>query len=101
MKKIITILAAIICVNVNAQICFNIDSNFVQGGDPHQVISADFNNDGNIDLATANYSANSISILLGTGTGSFGSSINISVSGYPISIAGSDFNGDGKIDGHG
>jgi hypothetical protein len=38
-------------------------------GTPHSVAVGDFNNDGTPDLAAANFSASSISILLGNGDG--------------------------------
>jgi CARDB/FG-GAP-like repeat/Divergent InlB B-repeat domain/FG-GAP repeat len=60
----------------------------------------DLNNDGKLDLAVANISAgtNTVSILLGDGTGSFGAATNYSVGSAPKSIAIGDFNRDGKID---
>jgi hypothetical protein len=57
----------------------------------------DFNGDGKLDIATANYSDSSVSVLLGDGTGSFGASTDFTV-GRPYSIAIGDFNGDGKLD---
>ena len=67
---------------------------------PHSITSGDFNGDGKADLATANYSTNNVSILLGTGTGSFGASTNFSTgaNSAPYSIITADFNGDGKAD---
>jgi hypothetical protein len=38
-------------------------------GDPYQIISADFNNDGNLDLAVVQLSM--VGILLGKGNGTF------------------------------
>ncbi len=69
------------------------------GSGPQSVAIGDFNGDGNQDLATANYSSNNnVSILLGTGTGSFGAATNFGVGSYPFSVAVGDFNGDGKQD---
>ncbi len=67
-------------------------------GAPYSVISADFNGDTKLDLATANYGANNISVLLGTGTGSFGTPTNFVAGTQPVSITTADFNGDGKAD---
>ena len=50
------------------------------------------------DLATANWSSNNVSVLTGTGTGSFGAASNFPVGSYPISVAVGDFNGDGVQD---
>ena len=57
-----------------------------------------YNSDGKQDLAAANANSNNVSILLGTGTGSFGTATNFAVSGGPFSVAVGDFNGDGKQD---
>lgn len=64
---------------------------------PNDVASADFNGDGKADLAAATGN-NSVSILLGTGTGTFPTHTEYPVPGNPIAIAVGDFNGDGKID---
>ena len=58
----------------------------------------DFNGDGKLDLAVANQSSNNVSILLGTGTGSFSAATNFAVGELLISVAVGDFNGDGKPD---
>jgi hypothetical protein len=62
-----------------------------------QVITADFNNDGVLDLAVADALSNKVSILLGNPDGTFGSPI-IFQAGYPVSIASGDMNGDGNQD---
>jgi hypothetical protein len=43
----------------------------------------DLNSDGTLDLAAANGSCNSVSILLGTGTGNFGAATNFAVGANP------------------
>ncbi len=58
----------------------------------------DFNGDGKSDLAVANANSSNVSVLLGTGTGSFGPATNFSVGSSPRSVAVGDFNGDGKSD---
>ena len=45
------------------------------------VAQADFNGDGNLDLAVSNYSTESVSIFLGNGDGTFQAAQNISLSG--------------------
>jgi len=63
------------------------------------VTVGDFNGDGKSDLAVANFGIGSnVSVLLGTGTGSFGTATNFSVGNSPISVTVGDFNGDGKSD---
>jgi hypothetical protein len=58
----------------------------------------DFNGDGNLDLAIANESANTISILLGNGDGTFKLKSAPPVANGPVSVGVADFNGDGILD---
>jgi hypothetical protein len=67
---------------------------------PESIFSADFNGDGKMDLATANSGGSNVSILLGSGNGTFASAVN-----YPVgssadlkTIFSADFNSDGKMD---
>ena len=60
--------------------------------------TGDFNGDGKLDLVTANIQSNTVSILLGTGTGTFGAPTQFSMGITPYSVAVGDFNRDGKLD---
>lgn len=72
---------------------------FSGGTAPISIGLQDLNADGKPDLATANYSLNTVSVLLGTGTGSFfGFPNNFSVYASPNSVAVDDLNNDGKLD---
>ncbi|MGC9503932.1 FG-GAP-like repeat-containing protein [Baaleninema sp.] len=78
----------------------------ITGSSPQSVVVADFNNDSHLDIATANEQTDNISVLLGDGTGNFGSAVNFPVSteppplvGYqPRAMVAGDFNNDTRQD---
>ena len=67
---------------------------------PVYVAVGDMNNDGNMDLVTANSAGNSISVLLGNGNGTFQTAITTGLVGgiQPMGLALGDFNNDSKLD---
>ncbi|MFT5801780.1 MAG: hypothetical protein ACI956_001590, partial [Nonlabens sp.] len=67
------------------------------GSDPKQMAISDFNGDGNQDIAVISGN-NEISILLGTGTGGFGTASQVDVYHNPKSLVIGDFNEDGHQD---
>lgn len=73
-------------------------TNLNAGTLPVSVAAADFNGDGRIDLAVANFGSNSVSIFLNNGSGGFGAPTDYAAGTNPSSIVAADFNGDGKID---
>ena len=72
--------------------------NYTVGTNPIGVVVADFNGDGNLDLAVANYGSGNVSVLLGNGDFTFQNAVNYSVGGAPNAIVVGDLNGDGKLD---
>jgi hypothetical protein len=76
------------------------------GGTPMALAVGDFNGDGKLDLAVANWgvasSPNNVAILLGNGNGTFtaapGSPVPVTTSTPPYTVVAGDFNGDGKLD---
>jgi Bacterial Ig-like domain (group 3)/FG-GAP-like repeat/FG-GAP repeat len=70
------------------------------GLNPAGIAVGDFNGDGLADLAVTNFGANTVSILLGKGDGTFQLQVaytgNIGASPYPVAVG--DFNGDGIPD---
>ena len=62
------------------------------------VAIGDLNGDGNPDLATANESANSVSVLLNRGDGTYEAKHDYETGGQPLSLAIGDLNGDGRAD---
>jgi pimeloyl-ACP methyl ester carboxylesterase len=76
---------------------FQAATNYTVGLNPQALQAGDLNNDGKLDLAVANYGANSVSVLLGNGNGTFQSAANYAVSA-PNDIALGDLNGDTYLD---
>jgi hypothetical protein len=68
------------------------------GTGPQAIATADLRHDGKLDLVTANFGANTISVQLGNGNGTFGAATSYAVGTEPAAVAVGDFNGDGKLD---
>ncbi len=64
------------------------------GKNPTAIKSGDFNQDGFSDLVTSNISANTLSLLIGNGDGSFQPHVSIRVCKEPRNLAVQDFNDD-------
>jgi len=71
---------------------------FTVGIAPSSVAVADFDGDGNLDLAIANFDSDDVSILQGTGTGALTEQLRFKVGDGALSIAFGDFNDDGRLD---
>lgn len=65
---------------------------------PDAMAVADFNNDGNLDLAVASLANNVVQVRLGLGNGSFMTATDLTVGTRPAGLTAVDFNGDGKPD---
>jgi hypothetical protein len=77
---------------------FNPPVSYAVGANPNAVVTADFNNDGRLDLATANAGDNTVSVLPGNAKGTFQAAQTSSTGSSPVSVAVGDFNRDGKLD---
>lgn len=84
--------------NTQAQVCFAPAANFSTPSSPMSVISDDFNNDGNADLAMTQYNNATICVKLGDGLGGFGNISSFGVGYFPEFLTSADFNGDNNID---
>ena len=94
----ITLNGVEIPVDYAATVSFQSAVNYSTGTNPRSVTTGDFNADGKLDLAVANYSSSTVSILLGNGNGTFQSAANYSTGNGPFSVTTGDFNADGKLD---
>jgi len=87
---------------------FGAKTDYPTGLSPYKVVIGDLNGDGKPDLATANvfrshhdepqYRSHTVSVLLGTGYGSFGARTDYETGPEPYSLAIGDLNIDGKPD---
>jgi uncharacterized repeat protein (TIGR01451 family) len=80
---------------------FSTPVNHEVGYGANSIAAADFNEDLNVDLAVANLHSNTLSLLFGTGTGSFGPYSTVVVGPIwagPASVTAADFNEDGWVD---
>ena len=75
------------------------------GASPTACLSADFDGDGILDLAVADFGDNDVSILRGqgpggAGNGTFAAAVRYAMpsGAFPIALASGDFNGDGILD---
>jgi len=77
-------------------------SPFAAGSVPNDIAIADFNKDGKPDLAFANHTRKYLTVLTGSGTGSFaplkGSPFQADVNPHTHGVAVADFNSDGNLD---
>lgn len=72
-------------------------TNYATDTTPQDVTTAEFTSSGQLDLAVATGN-NTISMLLGNGTGAYPTHVQYAVPGNPVSIIHGDFNGDGRMD---
>jgi hypothetical protein len=77
---------------------FTLGNTFTVGDHPSSTVVGDFNGDLNPDIAMAIAGSSYISVMMGTGAGSFSAPTNVTVGNSPIAVQVGDFNGDGKTD---
>ena len=75
-----------------------LDAHPKTGVQPSAIVAADFNGDGNLDLATTNAVDGTVSILLGDGKGNFTATATSQTGSSAFGLVSGDFNGDGNVD---
>ncbi|MDB5337352.1 MAG: conserved repeat domain, partial [Planctomycetaceae bacterium] len=102
LRSSLEVLEARWLLTIGAPTNYNIGSTtdgFIPNAAPVNVVSADFNQDGKIDLVVAHNSDNSVYFLRGNGDGSFQPAVKTSVGQAIIGQERmGDFNNDGKLD---
>ena len=68
------------------------------GAYPAFVVMDDFDSDAHLDLAVSNFNSANVSVLFGSGDGTFKAAIDFDAGPAPYSVGVGDFNGDGQPD---
>jgi FG-GAP-like repeat len=68
------------------------------GTNASSVVAADFDCDGDMDLAAANQDSNNVSLVANAGNGTFGAAMQIAVGVTPEIVSAADIDGDGSPD---
>jgi hypothetical protein len=77
---------------------FGTGSSYAVGKNPISVAVGDFDKNGKIDVAVANFGSNSVSVLLNGGAAAFASAVPYGVGVKPFAVAAVDMNKDGILD---
>jgi hypothetical protein len=71
---------------------------YAVGANPVALVAADFTGDGRIDLAVADQGSGAVTLLRGTGAGTFRRGGSFAAGSSPSGLAAADLNGDGVLD---
>ncbi len=97
-----SVLAACLVLGAGAQAvaggAFTVSQVGPLGNTPYSIIAYDLNGDHRLDLAVTNYYSGTVSLLYGTGAGTFTGRTDYAVGVNPGGVAAGDFNRDGRID---
>jgi hypothetical protein len=77
---------------------FSPQQTLTTGASPRSVAMGDVNNDGKLDLITANYDGSTVGVLLGSGNSTFQTQVTYASGTNPLAVTLADVNSDGKLD---
>ncbi len=77
---------------------FAAPTNLTVGTDPMDVVLADLDGDGDLDIATANFGSGNVSVLLNNGNGTFATAQNYTAGTNSRALTAADLDGDGDVD---
>ena len=77
---------------------FSAATNLIPAGQSFSATVGDVNNNGNLDLITANYDTSNVSVFKGNGDGTFQAAVNFTTAAFPYGAAVGDVNNDGNLD---
>src|SRR5271169_2726012 len=96
---VVAVLATVAAPLASAQTFMFNRADFATGTGPAVLAVGDFRGKGLMDVVTGNNdTANTVSVLLGKGDGTFAPHVDYPVGSAPTGVAVGDFNGDGKLD---
>ncbi|MCK4707731.1 MAG: VCBS repeat-containing protein, partial [Gammaproteobacteria bacterium] len=101
MKCSLIVLLFLLCIILSASAYepqFDTRIDYPAGNATYSVFMIDLNGDGNIDMVTANYASNSVSVLLNNGDGTFQDAVDYGVKSIPYSVFSIDLDNDGDND---
>jgi hypothetical protein len=77
---------------------FGFNATITLNGAAGNVLAADVNGDGKVDLIRADNHTNTLTVLTNDGSGGFNLNATLTVGTNPVFVAAADVNGDGKVD---
>lgn len=81
-----------------AQVSFAAAVSVPVGQDPASVATGDLDGDGDIDVVSANFGSNTVSIAFNNANGRFAPAVSAPVGNSPLTVTVGDFDGDGDLD---
>ena len=91
---VFSLAALVMASEASACLLFSPPTNFSAGDSPVSVAVADLDSDTVPDLVTANFSGDDVTVLLGSGDGTFQAAVSFRAGDFPFSVAVADLDGD-------